>query len=104
MSAIVSNIQQVRARIATACGLAQRPVQSVTLLAVSKTVPADAVRSAFDAGERRFGENYVGEGVDKIAALRAMIDERVDAGNEQVDTLLPGQPADDTEQRQFALL
>ena len=69
MSAIVSNIQQVRARIATACGLAQRPVQSVTLLAVSKTVPAQVVRSAFEAGERRFGENYVGEGVAKIAAL-----------------------------------
>ena len=69
MSAIVSNIQQVRARIATACGLAQRPVQSVTLLAVSKTVPAEVVRSAFEAGERRFGENYVGEGVAKIAAL-----------------------------------
>ncbi len=69
MSTIVGNIQQVRARIATACAAAQRPVQSVTLLAVSKTVPAEGVRAAFEAGERRFGENYVAEGVAKIAAL-----------------------------------
>ncbi len=69
MSTIVGNIQQVRARIATACAAAQRPVQSVTLLAVSKTVPTEGVRAAFEAGERRFGENYVAEGVAKIAAL-----------------------------------
>jgi pyridoxal phosphate enzyme (YggS family) len=49
--------------------MAQRPVQSVTLLCVSKTFGADAVREAFGAGERRFGENYVQEGTDKIAAL-----------------------------------
>jgi len=44
-------------------------VQSVTLLSVSKTFGADAVREAFAAGERRFGENYVQEGIEKIAAL-----------------------------------
>lgn len=52
-----------------ACAAAQRPVESVTLLCVSKTFDAAAVRAAVDAGERRFGENYVQEGVDKIAAL-----------------------------------
>jgi len=69
MATIAANIQQVRERIARACAAAQRPVQSVTLLTVSKTFSADAVREAFDVGERRFGENYVQEGVDKIAAL-----------------------------------
>ncbi|HEX3140719.1 MAG TPA: YggS family pyridoxal phosphate-dependent enzyme [Rhizobacter sp.] len=69
MATIAANIQQVRGRIARACAAAQRPVQSVTLLTVSKTFSADAVREAFDAGERCFGENYVQEGVDKIAAL-----------------------------------
>jgi len=69
MATIPDNIQQVRARIAAACDSALRPVQSVTLLCVSKTFGADAVRAAFDAGERRFGENFVHEGVDKIAAL-----------------------------------
>jgi len=52
--------------------MAQRPVQSVTLLCVSKTFGADAVREAFEAGERRFGENYVQEGIDKIAALSSL--------------------------------
>lgn len=69
MATIAANIQQVRERIARACAAAQRPVQSVTLLSVSKTFSAEAVREAFAAGERRFGENYVQEGVDKIAAL-----------------------------------
>ncbi len=44
-------------------------MDSVTLLAVSKTFPADAVRAAFAAGCRQFGENYVQEALDKIAAL-----------------------------------
>jgi len=69
MATIPDNIQQVRARIARACDGARRPVQSVTLLCVSKTFGPEAVRAAHAAGERRFGENYVQEGVDKIAAL-----------------------------------
>jgi pyridoxal phosphate enzyme (YggS family) len=44
-------------------------VQSVTLLAVSKTMPAEAVREAHAAGQRAFGENYVQEGVETISAL-----------------------------------
>lgn len=69
MATIASNIQQVYRRIADACAAAQRPVRSVTLLSVSKTFSADAVREAFAAGERRFGENYVQEAIDKIEAL-----------------------------------
>ena len=46
MATIASNIQQVQQRIARACAEAQRDVQSVTLLAVSKTFPADSVREA----------------------------------------------------------
>jgi pyridoxal phosphate enzyme (YggS family) len=44
-------------------------VQSVTLLAVSKTLPAADVREACTAGQFRFGENYVQEAVEKVAAL-----------------------------------
>jgi len=69
MATIAENIQEVRQRIATACALARRPVESVTLLAVAKTFPVEAVRAAFDAGERSFGENYVQEALDKITAL-----------------------------------
>jgi hypothetical protein len=69
MAMIADNLQQVHRRLAQACEVAARPVESVTLLAVSKTFEAGAVRRAHAAGERRFGENYVQEGVDKIAAL-----------------------------------
>ncbi|MES2886511.1 MAG: YggS family pyridoxal phosphate-dependent enzyme [Pseudomonadota bacterium] len=69
MATIASNIQQVHAQRVAACSAAGRPAQSVTLLVVSKTHPADAVREAVAAGEREFGENYVQEGLDKIAAL-----------------------------------
>ncbi len=66
---MADKLQEVQRRIAGACAAAGRPVESVTLLAVSKTFGPAAVREACAAGERRFGENYVQEGVDKIAAL-----------------------------------
>jgi PLP dependent protein len=69
MATISDNIQQVRARITSACTLAQRPVQSVTLLAVSKMFPSHTVREAYAAGQRAFGENYVQEALDKMAEL-----------------------------------
>ena len=69
MSTIALKLQQVHAHIAQACAAAERPVSAVTLLCVSKTQTADAVRAAFEAGERSFGENYVQEGIDKIATL-----------------------------------
>ncbi len=69
MTTIARNLQQVRARIATACREAGRAVEEVTLLAVSKTFGAPTVRQAFEAGQRAFGENYIQEGVEKIAAL-----------------------------------
>jgi len=69
MTSVIGNLSQVHSRIAEACAAAGRPVDSVTLLAVSKTFGADAVRRAFDAGQRAFGENYVQEALDKIAAL-----------------------------------
>ncbi|MDI4632761.1 YggS family pyridoxal phosphate-dependent enzyme [Pelomonas sp. V22] len=69
MATIAGNLYQLHHRMAEACEAASRPVQSVTLLVVSKTFPGDAVREAHAAGERRFGENYVQEGLDKIAEL-----------------------------------
>jgi PLP dependent protein len=69
MASIELKLQQLRQRIADACTLAQRPVQSVTLLAVSKTFGADAVRAAHAAGCRAFGENYAQEALAKIESL-----------------------------------
>jgi pyridoxal phosphate enzyme (YggS family) len=69
MTSVAPKLQQLRERIAAACKSAGRPVQSVTLLAVSKTFGAEMVRDAVAAGQRAFGENYVQEALDKIAAL-----------------------------------
>lgn len=63
--------QELKARIAAACRRAGRPEDSVTLLAVSKTQPAEAVAAALAAGQQAFGENYVQEALDKIDALIA---------------------------------
>lgn len=66
---IADKLAQVHSRIASACAAAGRPVQSVTLLAVSKTFGVDDIAEALAAGQRRFGENYVQEAVAKVAAL-----------------------------------
>src|SRR4249920_491929 len=69
MSSVEAKLQQVRTRIATACETSQRPVQSVTLLAVTKTFGPQAVRDAHAAGQRCFGENYVQEALEKMESL-----------------------------------
>ncbi len=69
MSVIAANLQAVKNDIAAAAQQAGRETSEVTLLAVSKTVSADTVREAFAAGQHAFGENYVQEGLEKIAAL-----------------------------------
>jgi pyridoxal phosphate enzyme (YggS family) len=69
MSTIAGNLQAVEATIQAACDAAARPRSTVQLLAVSKMFPPEAVLEAVDAGQRAFGENYLQEGVDKIAAV-----------------------------------
>ena len=70
MTMIAANLQAVHARVSAACVAAGRSPQSVQLLAVSKTVPPDAVLQAAAAGQLAFGENYIQEAVLKIEALR----------------------------------
>ena len=69
MTTISDKLQAVLARIADATRKSGRKVGTTTLLAVSKTWPASAVREAAAAGQRAFGENYVQEGISKIEAL-----------------------------------
>jgi len=69
---IADRVAAVRERIARAALRASRPPESVSLVAVSKTFPAEAVRAAFAAGLRDFGENRVQEAEPKIAALAAL--------------------------------
>jgi pyridoxal phosphate enzyme (YggS family) len=69
MTTIAANLQSVHQRIADACAAAQRHVNEVTLLPVSKTFGPEAVREAHAAGETAFGENYIQEAVEKQALL-----------------------------------
>lgn len=63
---IAANIATLRERIASACGRTGRDPVSVTLMAVSKNQPPEAVRAALDAGLTCFGENRVQEAKAKI--------------------------------------
>jgi PLP dependent protein len=72
MTTIRDNLQRVHERIADACAGAHRGVDEVTLLAVSKTFGAQAVREAFAAGQTAFGENYIQEAVEKMHLLREL--------------------------------
>lgn len=65
---VAVRLAEVRARIDAAARGAGRDPSSVRLVAVSKTFPIDAVRAAYAAGQRDFGENRVQEALEKIAA------------------------------------
>jgi len=69
MTSISDRLQAIRDAIRQAEREAGRAAGSVHLLAVSKTKPAEAIREAHAAGQRLFGENYVQESLEKIAAL-----------------------------------
>lgn len=71
MTDAADRLRDVRDRIAAAAEEAGRDPADVTLVAVSKTFPADAIRPVLAAGQRVFGENKVQEGVEKWPALRA---------------------------------
>ncbi len=66
---IEHRLQQVRRRIGAAEARAGRAPGSVTLLAVSKTHPAEQIRQAWAAGQRAFGENYLQDALDKQGGL-----------------------------------
>ncbi|WP_051711328.1 YggS family pyridoxal phosphate-dependent enzyme [Andreprevotia chitinilytica] len=69
MATIFERWQGVLSRVQTAVIMAHRPTDSVTLLAVSKTFPSEAIAELYHCGQRAFGENYVQELTEKSAAL-----------------------------------
>ena len=71
MTQIADNLKGVKAAIAEAAHAANRAPGAVTLVAVSKTFPAEAARAAIDAGQRVFGENRVQEALEKWPELKA---------------------------------
>ncbi|MGH9702978.1 MAG: YggS family pyridoxal phosphate-dependent enzyme [Candidatus Acidiferrales bacterium] len=69
-ASIAGNLERARERIARAAERAGRRSEDVTLVAISKTFPAEAIREAFDAGARHFGENRVQEWEGKRGELQ----------------------------------
>lgn len=69
-NSIAGPLAEVRADIAAAAKAAGRDPESVKLIAVSKTRPAEAVEEAIAAGQRLFGENRIQEAQDKFPALK----------------------------------
>lgn len=67
--ALEEALERVRARIEQSCRRAGRPVDSVTLVAVTKTVPPDVVRAILAHGQAVFGENRVQEALGKREAV-----------------------------------
>jgi pyridoxal phosphate enzyme (YggS family) len=72
MSPISRNLQVVHDGIATAAHRAQRDPHTIGLLAVSKTFGPDAILEAAQVGQKAFGENYLQEALDKMAALHSV--------------------------------
>ncbi len=68
---LAENLRAVRARLARTAALCGRSVDSITLLAVGKSQPVEALAAVADLGQRHFGENYVQEALPKLAALAA---------------------------------
>jgi PLP dependent protein len=69
---VQANLYRVNERISTAAQAVSRDRREIVLIAVSKTFGAEAVLAAARAGQRRFGENYVQEAVDKMAELQRL--------------------------------
>jgi len=79
---IEKNLQRIRERIASACSRSARQVEDVTIIAVTKTVDADTIRLALEAGLTDLGENRVQQLVDRSREIDASVRRR-----------RPGEPA-----------
>jgi pyridoxal phosphate enzyme (YggS family) len=73
---IKANLERLWQRIAAAAERVGRSPDEITLVAVSKTFPAEAVQAAHQAGVRHFGENRVEEGREKIPPVNAWASEQ----------------------------
>ena len=62
-------MERVKARIKATAKACNRPVASIRLVAVSKTMPAEVIREAIEAGVTDLGENYIQEAKEKVHAL-----------------------------------
>jgi len=72
LTSVQENLLRIQERIASAVARAGRKTEEITLIAVSKTHPASAIREAYEAGIRHFGENRVQEWEGKRAATNGL--------------------------------
>lgn len=84
---IISNLKQVHNRIEKACILSGRNLSDVQLLLATKTVPADSIRIAIEAGETLIGENKMQELRDKDSILKGLNIERHFIGHLQTNKI-----------------
>jgi PLP dependent protein len=73
---VAERLLEVQATIAAAAARAGRRPEEITLVAVSKTHPAEAIEEAFEAGVRHFGENRVQEAAEKFPLVQRFLVER----------------------------
>ena len=78
MDKLTERLASIRHRIALACTRSGRIPESVRLIAVSKTFPADVLAEAADAGQDHFGESYMQEAIDKIGLTESLAGRRLD--------------------------
>ena len=69
-TAIAENIHHIRQKMVELAAKYQRPADDIQLLAVSKTMPVEAIQAAYEYGQSDFGENYLQEALAKIHTLR----------------------------------
>jgi pyridoxal phosphate enzyme (YggS family) len=71
-SLVASNLAEIRERIARSAARTGRAAKDITLIAVSKTFPPEAIRSAYELGLRHFGENRVQEWESKRSSVAVL--------------------------------
>src|SRR5713101_607613 len=71
-TSVRENLQRIQERIAQAAARARRRTEEITLIGVSKTYPAGAIREAYEAGIRHFGENRIQEWEGKRAGAEGL--------------------------------
>ena len=74
MTHIKETLDAINLQISQACQLANRSIDEVCLLAVSKTKSTEFIQQAYEGGQRAFGESYIQEAVEKIQQLAHLSD------------------------------
>ena len=78
MDSVANRLDAIRTRLHAACARSGRASGDVSLIAVSKTFPADVLAEVADAGQDHFGESYMQEAIDKIGLTEALAGRRLD--------------------------